>query len=301
MGWGSVVGSVVGGLLSSKSNSDSNDANAQINAQNIAYQKEFAKHGIRWKVKDARAAGLHPLAALGAQTTSFSPVSIGNTPDPIGGYISEMGQNIDRAIDQTRTRTERAEALRQAQADRDESIKRQKEMDAINVERHRAELRHMDMQNELLASQIARYKSAQLGPGMPSNVGAGGTAFSAPSGAVQIDPARITSRNPNQPALEAGGPTPGFKEFRIGGQNTGGIMELPNEALSQSMESLGPLVSIPTYLMHSAGRAFDYVTRGPGTQGLPKLPSTHRWQWNPLTGKYRAVKRGKPHDPWKRY
>lgn len=300
MGWGSVVGAVAGGLLSSKSNRDSNNANAEQAALNYQQQKEFAQHGIRWKVKDARAAGLHPLAALGAQTNSFSPIAIGQTPDPIGGYLADMGQNIDRAIDQTRTRTERAEALREAQERRDRSLRRQEEMDALNVERHRAELQHMDMQNQLLASQIARYKSAQVGPGMPSNVGAGGTAESAPTGSVEINPAQITSRNPDQPALEAGGSTPGFKEFRIGGPNVGGVMELPNEAMSQSMESLGPLLSVPAYLMHSGMRAVDYVKNGPGTKGLPKLPSTHRWSWNPFTGKYKAVRK-EVHNPYRRY
>lgn len=289
MGWGAVAGAAIGALASSKSSRDANKANSEQAALNYEQQKEFAQHGIRWKVADARAAGLHPLAALGAQTTSFSPIAIGQTPDPIGGYLADMGQNIDRALDQTRTRTERAEALRDAEARRTRSLERQEQMDSLNVERHRAELQHMDMQNQLLASQIARYKSAQLGPGMPSNVGAGGTAHSAPTGSVEINPAQITSRSAAQPALEAGGDTPGFKEFRIGGKNIGGVMELPNEAMSQSMESLGPLLSVPAYLMHSGMRAVDYVRHGPGTDSLPKLPSSHRWSWNPFTGKYRAV------------
>lgn len=303
MGWGAVAGAAIGALASSKSAKDANKANSEQAALNYEQQKEFAQHGIRWRVADARAAGLHPLAALGAQTTSFSPVAIGHTPDPIGGYLSDMGQNIDRALDQTRTRSERAEALKDAEAHRARSLQRQEQMDTLNVERHRAELQHMDMQNQLLASQIARYKSAQLGPGMPSNVGAGGTAVSAPTGSVEINPAQITSRNPSQPALEAGGATPGFKEFRIGGPKTGGVMELPNEAMSQSMESLGPLLSIPAYLMHSGMRAVDYVKNGPGTKGLPDLPSTHRWRWNPLTGTYKVVPKTKrtTHNPFKRY
>lgn len=48
-------------------------AQKEANAQNYAMQKEFAQHGIQWKAADARLAGLHPLAALGAQTTAASP------------------------------------------------------------------------------------------------------------------------------------------------------------------------------------------------------------------------------------
>ena len=42
--------------------------------KNMAQQERFARQGIRWRVEDARAAGLHPLYAIGANTTQFSPV-----------------------------------------------------------------------------------------------------------------------------------------------------------------------------------------------------------------------------------
>jgi len=41
--------------------------------QNIQLQKDFAQHGIRWRVEDAKAAGIHPLAAVGAAGASYSP------------------------------------------------------------------------------------------------------------------------------------------------------------------------------------------------------------------------------------
>lgn len=54
--------------------------------KNWANQREFAKHGIRWRVEDAIAAGIHPLAALGVNTASGSPVSI-------GGFAGRRTQN----------------------------------------------------------------------------------------------------------------------------------------------------------------------------------------------------------------
>lgn len=83
-----------------------------INASNVEMQKQFAQQGIRWKVEDAKAAGIHPLYALGAQTTSFQPSSVGSSGLP--DAISRSGQNIQRAIDSTRTNVERQDAITKA-------------------------------------------------------------------------------------------------------------------------------------------------------------------------------------------
>lgn len=58
--------------------------------QNI--QREFAQSGIQWKVQDAKAAGVHPLFALGASPASYSPV-VSQAPQ----MIADAGQNISRA------------------------------------------------------------------------------------------------------------------------------------------------------------------------------------------------------------
>lgn len=71
-------------------------------AKNRALQKQFAQYGIRWRVEDAKAAGLHPLYALGAQIPSYSPV---HSEAP--AQLAEMGQNIGRAVQATQTARER--------------------------------------------------------------------------------------------------------------------------------------------------------------------------------------------------
>lgn len=174
--FGEIIGAI-GGLasswLSKKSADKANDRQAQENAanirfqknqnainrqearivnrqqlklarKNIALQKEFAKSGIGWKVRDAEKAGIHPLYALGAQTMSFAPVSAGSTTAPgsapsyQGGSalpdysgIAEAGQNVGRAIDQALSMGSSMEALQlglaQAQvegANLDNDIKR---------------------------------------------------------------------------------------------------------------------------------------------------------------------------------
>lgn len=147
---GAVI-SAVGGLASSfLSKSSSDKANAQqaaIAQKNIALQKRFAKQGIRWKVEDAKRAGIHPLYALGAQTNSFAPVGVGSsTPDWSG--IAGAGQDIGRAIDATRTGAERATAYQQTVED-------------LTVQR-------MGLENQLLGAQIAKVTQAGQPPARPA-------------------------------------------------------------------------------------------------------------------------------------
>lgn len=64
-----------------------------LNKSNEAFQREFAQMGLRWRVADARAAGLHPLSAIGVNPPSFTPSGV--VP---GSDFRSMGQNISRAI-----------------------------------------------------------------------------------------------------------------------------------------------------------------------------------------------------------
>lgn len=104
--------SLLGGMLNRKSAEEANAANAAQAAANIQLQKDFAQQGIRWKVDDAKAAGIHPLYALGANTTSFAPVSVGAVADTsMGNALASSGQDISRAINSTRTTPEKVAAI----------------------------------------------------------------------------------------------------------------------------------------------------------------------------------------------
>lgn len=87
-----------------------NQMQYQIAQQNMALQREFAQSGIQWKVNDAKAAGLHPLAALGAQTSSFSPVSVGGSAATAD--FGSMGQDVGRAIKAAMSNQDREEETR---------------------------------------------------------------------------------------------------------------------------------------------------------------------------------------------
>lgn len=87
-------------------------------------QREFAQHGIQWRVEDAKAAGLHPVFALTGGGAAYSPSSVvGDVPEArFGKALSNMGQNITRAALAEQTEQQREEhkmrmALMQAQID----------------------------------------------------------------------------------------------------------------------------------------------------------------------------------------
>lgn len=153
---------IVGGMMADNATQEANAAanrRAKQNAQygrkmdrkNIQLQKDFAQQGIRWKVADAEAAGINPYYALGAATSSYSPISVGSqsyTPTPETGManaIANSGQDISRAIHATRTTDERVGAMANLQ------------------------LQNMGLQNELLASQVARLNAPAVGPGLPAD------------------------------------------------------------------------------------------------------------------------------------
>lgn len=110
-GLGSAIGGAVGELLGGVGSivgAGMSGANAAtINALNYEHQKEFAQNGIRWKVADAKAAGLHPLAALGAQTSGYTPSAVvGDSPD--FSFLRDIERDVGRAIDAKSTAAERA-------------------------------------------------------------------------------------------------------------------------------------------------------------------------------------------------
>lgn len=97
----SAAAGIAGGLLGNK-------ANEKAQRQQYEQQKEFAQSGIQWKVQDAEKAGIHPLYALGANTVSYAPQSVGGQDF---SFLGNAGQNIGRAIDTTRSNPEKANAL----------------------------------------------------------------------------------------------------------------------------------------------------------------------------------------------
>lgn len=162
---GSIGGTLLGGIFGNKSKDKANkqqlelareqmDREDQNIARNINLQREFAQHGVSWRVADAKAAGLSPLAALGATTMSFSPQSVGDTrpaldsTDYLAQGMAGLGQDLGRAIDSTRSTDAKASAYQKTVMD--------------------LSLQRMGLENELIASQIAKVRQPSVQASMPA-------------------------------------------------------------------------------------------------------------------------------------
>lgn len=296
----SAVGNVVSGLFGGKQDNYSRkDHVAQLQFQHHFNLLDAEKRPWHM-VKGARLAGIHPALLFGGSAMSAPSWTMGPTGDsrPGGGFLSNMGQDISRAMMAKMSADERAKELEAAQA-------RQKIMDEMALERHRAEVGHINMQNQLLASQIKRLET-QATPPAPSNTSGVQTyAYDSSrqtpkqTGKFLMEPAKVTSADPKIQSLEAGPPSPGFKRFRIGGPTIGGTIELPGQGMAESLESMGPIAA-PAYVWgHNMFRPLDRLIAG-GEKPSVKLPPGYVWKFNPLTQRWRAANtRARPSKLWR--
>lgn len=152
MPWGA-IGSIGGALIGSVGSligGHQSSVNAEkLQQMNYQAQKEFAQNGIRWKVADAKAAGIHPLYALGASTASYSPVSGYTGDNGVSEAANQFGQGISRAVQARMTREER---------EREQA--RQEMQDVFQLARWQQEQRKGDAEIRLIDSEIARNKVA---------------------------------------------------------------------------------------------------------------------------------------------
>ena len=262
----SIAAAAIGAGAGIAGNLLSNRAAKKAAAQQAALQKEFAKNGIRWKVADAKAAGLHPLAALGAQTIAYQPVTVGQ--DFSG--LRDMGQDVSRAIMATADAKERAEI----QA---EQMQMNRESHAAQINRINAETALDEMRMREIESRINKNASAQIGPPFPSLVRGGKP--NNPQGFVMEDN-RIVKSNPSDATLAAGPAAPGFQKFRVGGAKYGFEVELPSQQMSESLEGaewFSPVVLGSHYLSRGLESVSDFI-KSKGGKPDYKLPPGYRWQ-----------------------
>lgn len=144
---------LLSGAFNRNSQSEHNAQQAALARENLAFQREAATSGIQWKVADAQKAGIHPLAALGANTFSPSPVSMGGEAPKFD--FGSVGQDLGRA----------AKAMQGAEM--------RKEVDEEQARRLTLEKGRLenDILRAELNSKVARSgpRSAQIGPPMPNS------------------------------------------------------------------------------------------------------------------------------------
>lgn len=239
--------SLLGGLLGNSSAKKQAKAQARAQEQEYKRQKEFAQTGIQWKVQDATKAGIHPLYALGANTVSYAPQSVGGGPaDYMPEALASAGQNIGRAIDSGRSSNEKI----------------QHRMNELAVQR-------AELENTKLASEIALIQQ----PGTPPTPVVENSVIPGQGNGVKTNPHEIVSTA--SPGITAGAPAdttlyqtsrgyaPSMSEVYAEGAGEG--------AVGQVMHAIRNY--IPPFF-------------GQYHKGLPEPKPGHMWIWNPIGFEY---------------
>lgn len=264
------IGSVLGGLFGQSSQEKQME-------QQIAAQREFAQQGIRWRVADAKAAGVHPLYALGANTHSFSPIGIGG--NPLGEGIAAAGNEFGRAVSAKGTNVERA----------------------YNSRIMQLQLQRGELENQLLASQIARINAPSqrqpamplVGPSMAERFGVtaadgdimpiperfGGTIPNAPGSVVNVPLERIW--DPEAPFREPGA----IADIGFSRTSGGGLAPVPSYDFNERAEdTFGPDIAwtwrnivLPNFVDDAAKK--------------PPAPPGYRYEWSIYDQSYVLVRK----------
>lgn len=244
---GALIGagaSLAGGLF--------NKSNAEKQAK---LQEKFAKNAIQWKAEDAKAAGISKLYALGANTTSYAPVSVGGG---VGDAISTAGQNIGRAVDATASPAARGGHLAtELAATQLEGLKIDNDIKRADL-LSRAVTRNQPGQPPALLNQ----ETTPLVPGQGNS-------------AIKLERKLQPGRQPD-PHVSVG-VSPEIDMYRT---RHGFTPEVPSE-LGEAQESQ-PLAAFQWFMRNKILPTFDQAHR---TYPYP-APEGQVWQFNPLFGEY---------------
>jgi len=248
------------------SGSKQNKANAQAREQEYAQQKEFAQSGIQWKVEDAKKAGIHPLYALGANTVSYAPQSVGGSDF---SYMADAGQNIGRAIDATRSNPAKAAATA---------------LTAVQLEGLQLD---NDIKRAQLNSALATARQAGNPPGLPTtSTRAGNTGMPGQGNAPQIEGPSIDLGKRISP-VNTGATSQEYAqvpEVQFARTKTGWAPTMPQQlAESYEQDAIGGLQwqwrNKYAPAISTDGRYFNPPRH-------VKLPMGTEWRYNPWIGEW---------------
>lgn len=273
---GAIIGagaSLASTFLNKKAADDANARQEAIAERNIALQKEFAQSGVQWKVEDAKKAGIHPLYALGASTTSFAPVSVGSSVPSYDG-IAQAGQNIGRAIDATRSKGDQQNAQIQT---------------AFNA----AQLEGAKLDNEIKRAKLASVSAVSRSPGnssVPVNVTAGGAnqldgqgdAIPLDNKGVKIETRRDATDPTNPSYIPGSGPSVGVVKNSTGGYS---IVMPPELAESYESDAGGRL----DWFIRN--RLLPFFSDNIAKPNIPHNPAVEEVVFNPFKNQYEIVPR----------
>lgn len=256
--WEAIGGAVAGPIVKEIFRDEGPDPLRQAEA-NYANQKEFATHGIRWRVEDAKAAGLHPLYALGGAGAAFQ-----NNPITVGGgseFGSDMGQNISRAMLATSTQAQREQHVAQLGL-----LKAQTEKETAMAQYY--------------ASEAARNSRPGAAPMPDASVFKGDIHAFDPKDLVQVKPSEVISPRGNDVSMAAGPGNPFWGEFNFRRNAMKLALPWTNEGPGESLENV-PWYMWPFVMAENSKRYGDKWLRD---LILDTGESTNKWGDRPGYG-----------------
>lgn len=289
------AGDIVGGLFGSKKGKKTRELIRETNAQNAALAREAnaqnykmhqenlsaqeraARNSIAWRVEDAQKAGIHPLYAMGNPGISVSPTGAFASPAtmqaPIDDYdpgqtISNMGQNISRAVNSIRSKEERVTAAVQAA--------QQARFNDLSAKKLEAEIM-------LLNSETARNQKDQIGPPMP-----------AISAAQANDMARVkyTTNQIGHSAEDNRARSAGtLTDYQFVATDSG-IARVPSKDIKERIEE-NMVLEHGWNVRNLFGPAVQGGGPKPPQSEFP-LPPGFRWDWNWMTQTFQPVRVNRP-------
>lgn len=264
-----MLGALIGAATSLFAGNQQNKANKKAAELQYKQQKEFAQSGIQWKTEDAKKAGIHPLYAMGANTVSYSPQSVGGADY---SHISDAGQNIGRAIDATRSGPARgvATALTAIQ------------MEGLQLDN--------DIKRATLNSALATARQPGNSPGLPSATQtAGATGITGQGNTPQTDGPSIEHSKKISPVNT--------------GQTSAEFAQVPEVQYARTKTGWAP--TMPQQLSESyendwiGGWQWQYRNKyAPSLESQKyynppahvKLPLGTQWTYNPAVGEWQIVR-----------
>lgn len=235
-----IAGAAIGALSQQKANRD-----------NEQTQREFAQSGIRWRVEDAKAAGLHPLYAIGGSGATYTP-----SAQPVFNG-AELGQNLSRAASAFSSSSEQ-----QLKAANLKALEAQADRDFAAAQAYRSEAARLGQSQTPPVSQEDLDWFAAKGMGNP---------LVAQSFAVPNPDAQVRPLDPAPPAYLEAGVKPGFQRYVT--PIAGEVILPSSSSMSEAVEALeNPALQIWVI-------AENVKHYGPGAERKLRALLGHRYKW----------------------
>lgn len=267
---------LLGGFMGSNATKDANAQSLAFAREQMAAQKEFAQHGLTWKIDDAfrpeNLERVHPIYSMGSSGSSYTPVSAAFSPDTaMANAVAGAGQDIGRAVHATSSSSQRKDAFTDA-------------VQKLTVEKGTLENDLLKME---LASKVGRLRQNATPPFpvVGDNYSIPGQAQSGDN-YIKPKPLEVAPADPRLPSAEGGAISDtGYA------RTTTGWAPVPSKDVKERIED-----NIPAELMHFFRNnilpTFGYNRAPP--PGI-KLKDDERWIFHFPTQEYRVVKKGENH------